>query len=643
MITVSNLKHLKYYWQTLCLVIVYLALSVNSHANQPNTSTLLPSASGSLFDSFQSNNNADDILDADEAFRLNLSADKNHLIINWSIEGGYYLYQNRIKAKIKDQEIPITLPKGEAKDDPLFGDVIVYYHSLSVPIAISAIENLTTLGEENLEIHYQGCADIGICYPPQKQQFRLSELTQLLIPSVNAAQPLVVAKNDNSTLSETDLITQQLTNSALWLTVLSFFIAGFLLAFTPCIFPLIPILSGILSTQAKHLNSKRGLSISIIYVLSMSVVYAFIGIIAGTLGKNLQATLQNPWLLSAFAFIFVLLALSMFGFYQLQLPLSWQNKLNQLSNQKGSSTSMIGVIIMGLLSALIVGPCITPPLAGAILYIGQTGDALAGGLSLFMMSMGMGVPLIMLGTFAGTYLPKAGAWMETVKSVFGVLMLALAIYFLDRFIPVWLSMLLWATLLIISAIYMGALESIKETDHQWRYLFKGLAWLLMVIGVILLIGMASGGRSLLQPLEHLRAYPPITTGQYKNSPKSAKSFFKKATAGEDILHKLQQAKSENRRVMFYVTAQWCVSCTELELFTFSDSAIIQAMQDELIYVVDVTDVTPSDEKFMQSMQVVGPPAIVFFDNTGNEIRHDRIVGFISAKAFLQRLESWKKS
>ncbi len=598
-----------------------------------------------FLNSFLSNVNSDEILDADEAFQVELSSESepDRLIVRWNVTEKYYLYRNKMGILVDDKPIDISLPPGKEKDDPLFGKVQVYYSPISTIIPRTKIQ-----GKE-LKINFQGCAEIGVCYPPQQKTFQISELSKFLIPTANAATADAAQQNPQASLntaeiqSETDIILSQLDNNSLWLTIALFFLAGLLLAFTPCVFPLVPILSGILSQQGDKLTTRKSLKLSSIYVLSMSVAYTIAGVVAGLLGKNLQAALQNPWLLSSFSLIFVLLALSMFGFYELQLPLKWQNKLNTLSNKKGSSSS-IGVIIMGLLSALIVGPCIAPPLAGALLYIGQTGDAVTGGTSLFAMSLGMGTPLIIMGMFAGNILPKAGAWMESIKSVFGVLMLALAIHFLDRFIPISLSMFLWGALFIISAVYMGAFEPIispvkeqEKTPRQgWKFFFKGIAWILMIIGIILLVGLASGGRSLLKPLGN------IATNNANNIQQSNYGkFFQTANAGEDILNKLKQAKTAQKPAMFYVTADWCISCKELEVFTFSDERVSAELESQTAYKIDVTDNTAIDEKFMKSLNIVGPPAIIFIDRNGKEIKNYRVIGFMSADELLKRINAWK--
>lgn len=622
-------------------VSVSVAMTVGDKASD---SSLVVASGRSNLDYFQPANNGNEILDVDEAFKFNLTTDAKHLILRWQVTNGYYLYRDKIKVFVDNQQYPIQLPDGEAKEDPLFGHVEVYYRDIQTMLPFTSIDR--TDGKQ-LQVHYQGCAEIGVCYPPQRQTFSLKDF---FFPIVNAAtkEPDSVTNNqtfigggDSNDLSESDLITAQLVNRASWFTLLIFFVAGLLLTFTPCAFPLVPILSGILAQQGEKNNIKHSFSTSVIYVLSMSVTYAMMGTFTGLIGKNLQAVLQNPWVLGLFALIFVLLALSMFGFYPLQLPLSWQNKINKLSAPKNNhgTSSRFHIIVMGLLSALMMGPCMTPALAGALVYIGQSGDVLKGGLSLFAMGIGMGIPLIIMGTFVGRFLPQAGAWMETIKITFGVFMLALSIYFLDRFIPVWLSMVLWAALLIISAIYMGALESINRQSSKWHTLYKGIAWLLMIPGILLLVGVASGGRSLLQPLEHLTNNVQLGLGY--NLPSDAKGFFQPAEAGDDIANKLAQAKQKQQPVLLYVTAKWCITCRELEHLTFSDTQVISAMQTALSYQVDVTKDSQRNEKFMHSIGIFGPPAILFFDRNGNEIRRYRSVGFIDAEDLLQRMNDWK--
>jgi thiol:disulfide interchange protein DsbD len=348
------------------------------------------------------------------------------------------------------------------------------------------------------------------------------------------------------------------------------------------------------------------------------------GVLAGIFGENLQVMFQNPWIIVTFALVFVALAFSMFGFYELQLPASLQNKITQVSNQQKSGT-LTGVAIMGFLSALIVGPCVAPPLAGALIYIGQTGDALLGGTALFAMSLGMGVPLLLLGTSAGKLLPRAGAWMDNVKAVFGVLMLALAIWMADRIIPGWATLMLSGMLLIGSGVYLGALEPVGEKSG-WHKLFKSLGVISLIYGVIMLVGLASGSNQLLQPLKGL-------TGTTSGSVQTQALDFKKI----DSLQELEAELAKGEPIMLDFYADWCVSCKEMEALTFTDPGVHRALEGVTLLKADVTDNTEVHKALMKHFNIVGPPAILFFKN-GQEQKAQRVVGFQNAQTFTDNIQ-----
>jgi thiol:disulfide interchange protein DsbD len=435
-------------------------------------------------------------------------------------------------------------------------------------------------------------------------------------------------------VSEQDQLAAKLASDSAFVTSLWFFGFGLLLAFTPCVFPMIPILSGIIVGQGSRMTTRRAFVLSVIYVLAMSVTYTIAGVIAGLFGANLQAALQNPWVLSSFALVFVLLALSMFGFYDLQLPSSWQSRLTDLSNRQRGGT-LIGVAVMGFLSALIVGPCVAPPLAGALIYIGQTGDPWLGGLALFSLSMGMGAPLVAVGTLEGRYLPRAGGWMNAVKAVFGVALLGVAVFLLERVVPGWVSLLLWSALFIISAVYLGALEPLGMDASGYRRLWKGLGLVFLAYGVLLMIGAASGGGGdVLQPLKGVGvAGAAPGTGQAS----SGLSFKKvKGTAGLEA--GLAEARAAGKPVMLDFYADWCIACKELEKFTFSDAAVQKALDGAVLLKADVTANDADDQALLKSLGLIGPPAILFYGPDGLERRGYRLVGFKPAAEFRPHAE-----
>ncbi|MPQ76760.1 protein-disulfide reductase DsbD [Hydrogenovibrio sp. JE_KL2] len=580
-----------------------------------------PNSLGSLNDMLADSNDDGGLLPADKAFAFSSHQDNNgNLILTFKVANGYHLYQDKIKASVLNgpaQLGTLVLPKAEPSNDPVFGDTLVYKTDFEAKLPIS---NLTA--NSTVQITYQGCSDLaGVCYPPEKKQVSLSA------SSANATTASPATSNSTAPISETDQITQTLQHSSVWIVVGTFFLFGLLLSLTPCVFPMIPILSSIIVGQGDSLTTRKAFIMSLVYVLAMSVTYTVAGVLAGLFGENLQVMFQNPWIIGSFALIFVLLSFSMFGFYELQLPSALQSKITNLSNKQQGGT-LTGVAIMGFLSALIVGPCVAPPLAGALIYIGQTGDALLGGTALFAMSIGMGVPLLLLGTSAGKLLPKAGMWMENVKAVFGVLMLGVAIWMAARILPDTVTMVLWATLLIGSAIYLGALEPIGEKSG-WSKLAKSIGFILLTYGVILFIGLAGGSKDALQPLK-------VYQGGAGGSSAAAEQHlaFKKITTLDEL--KAEVAKGKPVMLDFY--ADWCVSCKEMEKFTFSDPGIMQQLKGVTLLQVDVTANNENDKALMKAFGIIGPPAILFFKD-GQEARQSRVIGFQKPEQFSKNIQA----
>jgi thiol:disulfide interchange protein DsbD len=390
---------------------------------------------------------------------------------------------------------------------------------------------------------------------------------------------------------------------------------------------MIPILSGIIAGQGQQNSHARGFALSLAYVLGMAFTYAAAGVAAGLTGTLLSAALQNPWVLGSFALVFVVLSFSMFGFYELQLPSSLQSKLSDEAGYLQGGRG-IGVFLMGALSALIVGPCVAAPLAGALLYIGQTGDAVFGGVALFVMALGMGVPLLLVGLSAGTLLPKAGAWMEAVKKAFGVLLLATAVWLLAPVLPAVVQMLAWAALLIIPAIYLHALDPLPPHAKGWQRFWKGIGIVMLLTGAALLLGALAGGRDPLQPLAGLR-------GQAQAA-ESGKLPFERVLTVEALQQRLSAV---DRPVMLDFYADWCVSCKEMERFTFANPAVAEKLAKFTLLKADVTANTPEDKALLARFGLFGPPGIIFFDTKGHEIAGKRIVGFQDAAAFLLTLNT----
>ena len=544
--------------------------------------------------------------------------DPNTVRIDWDIADAYYLYRSKFQFHVKDPQGTsiglVELAPGKVKEDEYFGKVEVYYQTANAVVGLQR----TNLSAENmnLEVVYQGCADAGLCYPPIRKTIPLS---------LPAAIPAAVSRPSSGELPEQDRIARALAGENIWLVLLGFFGFGLLLTFTPCVFPMIPILSSIIVGQGPELTTRRAFTLSLIYVLAMAATYTGAGVMAGLFGAgaNLQTAFQNPWVISTFSLVFVLLSLSMFGFYDIQFPAAWQAKLAELSNRQ-SGGSYIGVGVMGFLSALIVGPCVVAPLAGALIYIGQTGDAVLGGLALFALSMGMGAPVLVIGTSAGKLLPKAGPWMDTVKAIFGVVLLGVAIYLLERIVPPWVVLLFWAALLIVAAVYMGALDSLTPGVSGWRRLWKGTGTVMMIYGALLMIGAASGGKDVFRPLQGLTAR---TTADAEDLQ------FQRVKGLYALQVVLAGAAAQGKSVMLDYYADWCISCKEMEKYTFSDRGVKAALSNTIVLQTDVTANDAEDQELLKTFGLFGPPAILFFGADGQEQRQYRVVGFVPAEEF----------
>lgn len=571
-----------------------------------------------------------DFLQPDEAFRLEVKVrDAHTLQANFNVTPTYYLYRDKITFTSKDNTVKITsvnLPKGEIKHDPNFGDTEVFHQSFQGVITLSRSSNAAT--GITLNAVYQGCSEEGLCYPPITKTLHIA-----LLPEVTTGQlpPPVLSEAppppSQATVSEGSQIAKLFKGGNFWLIISFFFGAGLLLSLTPCVFPMIPILSGIIVGRGHKITHMHAFILSLAYVLGMAITYAAAGVAAGYSGNLISNALQTPWVLGSFAAVFVLLSLSMFGFYEFQLPTALQSKLSDTSNRLHGG-HLSGVFVMGALSAIIMGPCVAAPLAGALLYIGQTHDAVLGGVALFVMALGMGAPLLLIGTSAGVLLPRAGAWMEAVKQFFGVMLLALAIWIIQPLLPASVEMLLWAALLIFSAIYLRALDDLPHNASGWHKLLKGIGLFALLLGAAYLIGALSGARDILRPLGNIgRAETPVLTTLQ----------FSRVKDIADLDQRIAQAR-EQRIVMLDFYADWCISCKEMERFTFSDVSVRAKLKPVLLLQADVTANSEADSALLKRYGLFGPPGILFFDTQGKELADFRVTGYQDAARFLKTLK-----
>ncbi len=569
-------------------------------------------------------------LPPDKAFIFSINTqDEKTLIATWRIRSDYYLYRDKISFNVKGADVShVALPEGEIKDDPYFGKVETYKGVLKAEILLANIVNR----DIEISAKYQGCWEGGVCYPPQEKHVNLTlpaSTKNTASKSVEAFVNVSALDVDKTTYKSEDVgIVNILKSDKLWWVLASFFGFGLLLSFTPCVFPMIPILSGIIVGQGTHISLTRAFFMSLVFVLTMSFTYALAGVITGYSGENLQIWFQNPWVITSFSAVFVVLALSMFGYFDIQLPAFLQKKARDLSNQQKSS--LWGVAVMGFLSALIVGPCVAPPLAGALIYIGQTGDAVLGGLALFSMSIGMGIPLLLIGTTAGKILPKMGTWMDKIKAVFGILMLGIAIYLLDRIVSDLVSLILWASLITISMGAMGALKPLTKDATPWQGIFKTIGLMIFAYGILLWLLVARGGGDMLAPLSIWQMYS-------QNTSQAKQLNFEKVTNNLELDNILVRAQKDNQVVMLDFYADWCVSCKIWERNVFTNASVIDKLSGVIALKADVTENNRDDKALMKRFNIIGPPGILFFKN-GAELRHLRIIGEMNAKNFLTHFE-----
>lgn len=556
-----------------------------------------------------------EFLPPEQAFRLSAARENGQVAIRWQIAPGYYLYREQFGVSADGEPLSAEFPPGVPKHDEFFGEVEVFYESASTRVEAPA-------GARQLEVRHQGCAEDGICYPPTTSTITLASLGPLASP---AAADGSVAAASPAPVSESDRLAALISGGSLPMVLAVFFGFGLLLAFTPCVLPMVPILSGLIVGQGPDITTRRAFSLSAVFVLAMALSYTAAGVVVALLGHNLQATFQHPVVLASFAAVFVLLALAMFGFYELQLPAGLQTRMAALSNRQRSGT-WFGAAGMGVFSALIVGPCVAAPLAAALIVIGATGDPLRGGAALFALSLGMGAPLLAFGASAGRLLPRAGPWMGMIKNLFGILLLGVAVWMLERIVPPAAALALWAGLLFLAAIFLGALDPLSAESGPGRRLAKGLGLMGLLYGAVLLVGAAAGGGNVWQPLAGLRGaggtVQPATAAQ-----------FKPVKSVADLERELRLASVAGRGTLLDFYADWCVDCKRMERYTFPEPEVQAALEGSVLLKADVTANDALDRELMNRFGIFGPPATLFFGVAGEELRPYRLVGFVPPTSF----------
>jgi thioredoxin:protein disulfide reductase len=621
---------------------------------------------------------ADDFLPPEKAFALSAQVlDNQTLRLNWQIADGYYLYQERIsvEAGATGKLGAVAMPKGVDKFDSNFNKtMVVYKHQLSldVPIEKGSASQLVTVG-------YQGCAEKGLCYPPATAEMKVdlvalgasanavkieadgtlfgggaqavAAATASAVPAASVANGVAIAQavTDKSTEKQpaaqsnnagaaNDSIASTLASGSLLKTMGVFWIAGLLLAFTPCVLPMVPILSSLIAGQTGVVTRRKGFMLALAYSLGMALIYSGFGVAAGLAGEGLAAALQNPWVLGGFALMLSAMALSMFGVYELQLPSAIQTGASNLSN-KFKGGSYIGVFIMGGISALVVGPCVAAPLAGALVYISQTRDVVLGGLALFAMALGMSVPLLLVGASAGSLLPRAGMWMERVKQVFGMMLFGVAIWMVSPVLSSAVHMLFWAAWLLATAALLGGLGGHAQ-DTRPHPVARTAGIGAAALAAVLLMGAASGGQSILQPLAHLRggtAGTVMAASGGANGSGHALPFERVSTLAQ-LDAALLQAGQKGQPVMLDFYADWCVSCKEFDSFTFSDQGVKKRLANVRLLQADVTKNNAEDKALLKRFALFGPPGIVFFDAKGASSVTHKVIGYQKASEFHASLD-----
>jgi thioredoxin:protein disulfide reductase len=573
-----------------------------------------------------------DLLPVADAFTMNARFDKpNELTVAWQIAPGYYLYRDKLTfaAAGRIELGAATLPAGEPHTDDNFGDVEVFYDYIEakIPFARASPDEL----EVEITAGFQGCKEDSICYPPGEQ------VMAMLLPATSEFPAAPTPSSGGELVSEQDQWLSRIVNGSWWTLLGGFYVAGLLLSFTPCVLPMVPILSSIIAGQGGTVSTQRGFLLSLSYVLGMAATYTAAGAVAALAGSQVQALFQKPWLITLFAGMFVVLALGMFGLFELQMPAAVQTRLANMANRQKGGT-FIGTAVIGALTALIVTTCVAPPLIGALTFISQTGDVARGSGALFALSMGMGTPLLLVGASAGRLLPKVGPWMNSVKAGFGVMLIAVAIYMMDRVLPGTVTLVLWSLLVFLSGVFLGAFEPLPASPTPAKRFAKGIGVLACLYGALLLIGATLGGDNPLRPIPQGAVRGGSASGLLAAQAEDQLEFRPIETVAA-LETALAEARVANQPVMLDFTAEWCVSCKEMEEYTFPDPEVIGALQPYMLLRADVTDNNDDDQALLQLFRSFGPPTIAFFDRSGFERTNFKLVGFVPAEKFREHVRS----
>jgi thiol:disulfide interchange protein DsbD len=558
----------------------------------------------------------------DEAFKpILIPIDGNTVEVSFEVLEGYYLYKDKISVNALSDNVQLgklDLTTGKVKFDEFFGESEVYFDDVfaTLPLARATPDSM----ELELEVNFQGCAEGGLCYPPT------TRVVSTTLPEATAVTDLAALPDRNQPVSEQGRLAQVITQSSIWVTVGVFFLAGLGLAFTPCVLPMVPILSGIIAGEGDNVSPSRGFFLAFIYVMGMALVYTAAGVAAAAAGLQLQATFNQPWVLILFSGLFVFLAIGMFGAFDLQMPSSIQSRLATVSGNQQSGTA-IGAFVMGALSALVVTACVAPALIAALTVMAQSGDMLRGGTALFAMSLGMGAPLLAVGAAQGQLLPKAGPWMVAVKGAFGFMFLGLAVWMLSRILPGGVTLALWAVLVFMAGVFMGGLTSLGPDSSVAQKLGKGFGLLAILYGLLLFLGSLSGGTNPLKPLAS------VSFGGGMMAIEEEHLEFQRIKTVADLDREIEAAAAAGKTAMLDFYADWCVSCIEMEEYTFTDAGVQAALADTIVLQADVTANDEQDQELLQRFGVFGPPTIIFFGTDGQQRHGYEVVGFMKAQDF----------